>query len=101
MNLRFKVCVETLKILGQSFLYVFPSISAYLHTSNQAVEIITPHSICLATDIEDSSVRASKDQLPEEDAFAGYATNQMLRKLESTGHINTFTHNGKYWVNVV
>ena len=48
---------------------------------------ISPRVICRAADITDSSVRASKEQLPDEELFVGYATNQMLRRLEREGDI--------------
>ncbi len=50
---------------------------------------ISPRVICQATDLTDSSVRASKDQLPDEELFVGYATNQMLRRIEREGDITS------------
>ena len=49
---------------------------------------ISPRVIRRATDITDSSVRASKDQLSDEE-LVGYATNQMLRRLEREGDITS------------
>ena len=49
--------------------------------------------ICRATDIIDPSVRLSKEQLPDEELFVGYATNQMLRRLEREGDITSLQQN--------
>lgn len=48
---------------------------------------VKPRVISQARDIKAASVGASEHQLPDEEIFVGYATNQLLRLLERQGDI--------------
>lgn len=55
---------------------------------NVLKKFVKPEIIREAEDVTESSVMASQNQLSDEDVFIGYATKQLMKKLEREGDLS-------------